>query len=162
MTKLYRYKEETILEPYRTQWRCEGWLRNVDHLMDTNRYGEYSVHWAPAAYSDFQNLHELVQQAVSEVQLSMSPYSRKVATPMVENRFGDFYSEQLFLPRLNIKVEHPTELLERRATLSGHMRDISNGKIFLQVDYIDVDDINNGIESSNDSASEELPGLMDW
>ena len=139
-------KEETILEPHKTQWRVDGWITDVDYLYSPNRYKEYIVKWQPLTHNDHQNLHEQLQQAIGQVQLSIGPYSNKVATPMYEDDMGQFYCSQLFMPKLNIEVPHPSELLGKTATFSGHIRELPLGQVVLQLDYLDVDDFTNGID----------------
>lgn len=145
-------KEETILEPYKTEFRTEGFIRDVDYLYSPNRYGEFSVSWIPLTDAHGQQLDEQLQGYVSQVQLSISPYSRKVATPQYENNKGEFFSSQLYAPKVNIEVPHPTELIGKTATFVGHVRDLPMGQIVLQLGYLDVDDINNGIQEEDASA----------
>lgn len=154
-------KEETILEPYKTEFRTEGFIQDVDYLYTPNRYGEFSVSWVPLTDAHHQQLHEHLQGCVSEVQLSTSPYSRKVATPKYENSKGEFFCSQLFAPKVNIEVPHPTELIGKTATFVGHVRDLPMGEIVLQLGYLDVDDINNGIPVEDVSAP-VVKRLDDW
>lgn len=139
-------KETTILDPYSTQFRTEGWIQEVDFIYTPNRYGEFSVSWVPLTHQHHQQLHEHLQGCLSEVMLSISPYSRKEATPKYEDDKGNFFSSQLFAPKVNIEVPHPTELIGKTATIAGHVRDLPMGELVLQVDYIDVDDFTNGID----------------
>jgi hypothetical protein len=158
--------EKTILEPYKTQFRTEGFIQDIEYLFSPNRYGEYSVSWVPLTHNDHQQLHEHLQGCVSEVQLSTSPYSRKVATPKYENDKGEFYSSQLFQTKVSINVEHPSELIGKTASFVGHVRDLPLGQIVLQLDYLDVDDWRNGIDEVIDgvglTTNSEVVNLDDW
>lgn len=144
----YLEKEETILEPHLTHFRTEGWLWETKHLANANSYCEFGITWAPLTYWDYQNLHEHLQNCLTQVERMKQPHSNKEPRPLYETKKGMFYSSQLFVPKLNLDYNHPDELVKQQATITGHARDLPCGAVVINVDYIDVCDPSNGIDAS--------------
>ena len=140
------YKEQTILTPHETAFRVESWLLDASNLNSQNNLGEFSVVFEPLEMCAQQMLLEHLEGCVKEVKLNTPYYSNKEARPLYENKKGFLFSSQLFVPKCNIEFEHYTELYGRTATISGHARDLPMGEVVLQIDYIDFDDVTNGID----------------
>lgn len=140
------YKEPTLLTPHETAFRTEAWIIDATNLNSPNSYQEFSVVFEPQTMTHHQMLLEHLVGCVSEVRLNTPFRSNKEARPLFENKKGFLYSSQLFVPQLNIEFNHPDELCGRTATISGHARDLPLGQVVIQIDYIDFDDVTNGID----------------
>ena len=130
--------EQTILAPHDTQIKIEVFLDDCQFIQSKNREGFYSFSFYALTMNGHQQLCEQVERAVMTVELNKGYDSRKVAQPKVENRQGGFYVSQLFLPKLNVEFQHPSELTGKQADLSLHLRDAPTGDIFLQCEWCDL------------------------
>jgi hypothetical protein len=142
----YDSEEGTLLLPTETHWRCEAWLLNTDHLLQWNKFDEYSFSFHPQTMSEHQMLFETIDMAKMLVEMRQSRFSSKVRVSDKSSyeRQGTLYCSQLFAPKLNIKVDHPDQLRERLVSISGHIRDTKDGRVYLQADYIDCYAIDDG------------------
>jgi hypothetical protein len=147
-------KEETLLTPNETSFRMEAKVYDAKYLDTKNFYDEYAVVFQPLDYYAFQNFHELVENAISQVELRKDRYSNKEAKKRLEDKRGMLYSSQLFPPKVNVEYKTYRELECLTATITGHLRDLPNGDVVINIDYIDFDDPLNGI-------SPELQELFD-
>ena len=133
-------KEETLLTAYETAFRIEGWITNGKYLQYSNSFGEHVFEFQPLTYLDHQMLMEQVCNVVTSLQMRIDPYSRKEPKASVETRAGMLYANQLFAPKLN--VDNPEDYIQQccQATITGHMRDLPDGSVVLQVEYVDFDE----------------------
>ena len=129
--------EETILTPRDTKLKIECFLDDCQFIQSMNREGLYSFSFFALTMNGHQQLCEQVERAVMTVELGKGYDSRKVAQPKVENRQGGFYVSQMFLPKLNVEIDHPSQLYQKQADLSLHLRDDPTGNIFLQCSWVD-------------------------
>jgi len=135
----YDQSEGTLLLPKETHWRCEAWLVNTDHILHWNKYDTYEFSFSPETMQDHQMLFETIDMAKAMVEMRRSPYSTKtrLADKTSYERGGIPYCSQLFLPKLNVNVDHPDQLRGQLVSLSGHIRDTKDGRVYLQCDYCD-------------------------
>lgn len=140
-------KEPTYLTPQDTHFRCEALIVDATHIANQNRYGEFSVRFMGLTQNDMSQLHEFLCLQLSKLKRELPIRSNKVIEPDYEDRKGFFYSSQLFTPKVNIEWERPEDLRNRQATIVGHLRDDPIGRVYLQIDYVDVDDDLNGVLS---------------
>ena len=146
---------ENLLTPVESRWRCEAWLTDTRHLLSTNQFNEYLFGFQPQTCQDYQLLEELIEFMISLVEMRRGPHSIKTRMRDTGTRVGSrvqagqgtaFMCSQLFAPRLNVKVEHPDLLYGKMVSLSGHIRDTKDGRLYLQCDYIDVyDDVDQAL-----------------
>tara|TARA_R110002050_G_scaffold79877_1_gene170774 strand:- start:37 stop:513 length:477 start_codon:yes stop_codon:yes gene_type:complete len=146
------YNEQTILLPHKTSFRTEAFIMDARFIHSANRFGEFSVVIEPLSMMEHQALMEHLESCVSEVRLNTPPNSNKEASASYENGKGFLYSSQLFTPKTNIEFSHPDELYGRTATITGHARDLPLGQVVIQIDYIDIDDLSNGINEEPEIA----------
>ena len=139
-------KEETLLQPRQTQFRTEGWLIKTEHINSQNSYGEFGLTWCPLTTTHEQQTHEHLQGVLSSLRMQVPPDSRKEVRPLYQDKRGFFYSSQLFTPKVSIPFDRTEDLLRQTASISFHCRDLPNGEVVINVDYIDVYDPYNGIE----------------
>lgn len=161
----YAYiEEETILKPRNTEFLIDAWLYATDNINSQNRYGEFSVVFAPVNFYEHQRLAELIESAVMEVELRKDRLSNKRAKAKTETSAGLFYSSQLFTPKVTPDFSHPDELRGLQASIRGHLRDLPNGDVVINVSYIDCYDPLNGIEEVEPSTggASERNGNDDW
>jgi hypothetical protein len=160
------YKEETILNPLETSFRTEAWIIDAKHINSMNHYGEFGITFCPLTSTHHQMLHEHLESCVSQVKMMTNPdYSNKEARPLYEDKMGHFYSSQLFTPKVNTDFYHSDELYGKTATITGHARDLPTGEVVINIDYVDIDCPNNGIEPTE--LEEETTGTLvddndDW
>ena len=131
-------KEETILSPSETRFTIDAWLQDTDYLTEPNRDGVYSLSFTACSMSSHQNIFERVESAVMNVELRKSPYSNKVAKPKCENKRGEAFCSQLFAPKVNKELEHPSLYYGRKAEITLYLRDDVQGTIYLQADYVNL------------------------
>jgi hypothetical protein len=160
MTYYTQEKEPTYLSPTATTFRTEALIVDATHMANANRYGEFSIKWMGLTQNDMNSLHEWLCLQLSTFKRELPYDSKKVVEADYEDKRGFFYSSQLFVPKLNVEYNHPDELRNRQATITLHLRDDPTGKVYIQVDYIDVDDDLNGVLSvmeamANDDAEDD-------
>ncbi|AII46171.1 hypothetical protein KR49_06865 [Synechococcus sp. KORDI-49] len=131
------YQEETLLEPSETQIRFEAILQDADYLLKPNSNNEFVSTYIPLTMNDHQLFMEVGEKSLMLVDMLKSSYSRKVATKQYETRKGLIVASQLFPPKLNIDVEYPDYLPNRKVSVSGHFRDLDNGSVLFNIDYLD-------------------------
>jgi hypothetical protein len=154
-------EEETILQPVNTRFIIDAWLYDTTYINSQNKYGEFSVVFAPCTFHDHQTLAELIESAVMEVELRKGFYSNKKAVAKTEKGGGLFYSSQLFTPKVDPKFNHPDELVGRQCSIKGHLRDLPQGEVMLQVEYVDCYDPLNGVDPDS-AAEKEVICDDDW
>ena len=130
--------EQTILVPYENQMRLEVWVGDCQYIDKWNKSDAYSFSFYPQTMVDHQNLLELVETAVSKVELGKDRFSRKQGRKLCENKDGSLYCSQLFLPKVNVQYENTEQLLGKPASISLHCRDLPLGQVVLQVEYLDL------------------------
>ena len=129
--------EDTILQPSETSFRIEAWLEDTDYVQTQHRDGDYRLTFHACSNHDHQVVAEQLEQAIATVRLNSPPWSRKEARSGAEDRRGAFLCSQLFPPRINVEVNHPTELYGKQVSLALHCREDPTGLVYLQCDYID-------------------------
>jgi hypothetical protein len=140
------YEEETLLTPHETSFNIDVYLYDTTFIQSKNGYAECVFSFYPKTDYDDRTLSEALHQAITEVELKKSPYSRKVAQQRCKQpgQKDVYYCSQLFLPKVNVEFENPSELHLREASLELHLRDDPDGDIYLQCSYVDIYDIDNG------------------
>jgi len=136
----YWYEEETLLSPNEHRIVFEAKVVDSDYLYDPNRYGEYRCVLQPLSTTDYQRFYEHGELALTTVERSKASYSRKVATAQYEDRYGMIVANQLNKPRVNIEVYSPLQLIDRDCSVNGFFRDLPNGNVVFNIDYIDFYD----------------------
>ena len=136
---------ETVLRPRNTSIRFDAWLRDVDYIYKPNRSGEYVFTVQPIAIGDQQMVMENGEKAMSQVEMSLDPYSSKVVRNSYESKMGEPVFSQLFPPKVEPQLE-PWELMDKQVSISAHFRDSVDGQVFLQADWIDIYDPMNGCD----------------
>lgn len=136
----YDETEGTILSPTETHWRCEAWLIDTDFIRNWNKFDEYVFSFSPETMTDHQMLFETIDNAKSLVEMRKSRFSTKerMNDKSSYEKNGFPYCSQLFQPKINVDFDHPDQLRGMRASLSGHIRDTADGRIYLQCDYVDL------------------------
>lgn len=151
----YWYEEETLLSPNEHRIVFEAKVVDADYLYDPNRYGEYQCVLQPADTMNYTSFHEHGAIALTTVERSKASYSRKVAKAQYEDRNGMVVANQLNKPRVNIEVYSPLQLIDRDCSVNGFFRDLPNGNVVFNIDYIDfydeeVEDDSSKNETVND------------
>jgi len=146
----YYTQEETLLSPNETKFRLEAWIMNPHEANKPDFFDEYKVEFEPVSYSDYAELEELVSKWCNEVEWRKSQYSEKEVRALVRNKRKFFISSQLFPPKTNVEdiygLSCNTPAGSPQATITGHFRDLPRGEVVINIDYIDYNDPNNGIE----------------
>lgn len=155
-------REETLLVPHEHSFRIEAWLYDCKYLNSMNTYGEFCVEFAPYSPDDDITVTECLDNAITMVELLKDPYSRKVPRPKVQRRSGIFYSNQLFVPKVNVNYQYTDELVGKLASVSGYLRDLPDGEIVINVSYVDVYDDTNGIDDAAPAAVDTTVTDDDW
>lgn len=151
-------REQTLLTPGETELRFEAWLVGVDHLIEPDRDDVYTVSFQPSTTSDYQRFMEAAEMALMTVELRLGPHSRKRPSKCVEDKRGMCIASQLFKPKLNIMLEHPSLYYGKSVSINGHFRDDPLGNIYFQASYIDLyqDDV------QADDATDSPVVIDDW
>ena len=149
------YDEKTLLVPSEDAFSIECYLQDVKFLQQKNGYAEYFFTFIPYTSSDDMSLELAMASAISKLEMRKDPYSQKVATAQYDTSRTGKYCSQLFEPKLNVKPERIEELAGQTASLKLHFRDDPQGKIYLQCDYGDVYDVNNGLGELYEPVVEE-------
>ncbi len=136
--KTYHEREQTLLTPAETEIRIEAWLVDVDHLIEPDADDVYSVSFQPATSSDYQRFMEAAEMALMTVEMRLGSHSRKRPTKKVEDNRGMCQASQLFKPKLNIELEHPSLYYGKTASINGHFREDPLGNVYFQASYIDI------------------------
>ena len=136
-------KEETILTPSATQIQLQVWITEDTYIFSPNQYGEYLVKFQPLSNDDLHRFFETGERSLMEVEMMKDPHSSRTATKAYEDSRGCPYSSQLFAPVVNVNEEQYYNIYSgcinaQYATIKGHFRDGPDGRIFFQVDYIDL------------------------
>ena len=151
--------EETILSLHNSSFRVEGWVVDATYLQTPNPDGEFSFVFEPLEMTQQQLLLEHLESCVSRVKLNRDIEVR----PRYENKQGFLYTSQNNVPQVNVVFDDPMELYGRTTTLTGHIQDRPSGEIVLQIDYIDFDDLSNGIVSfPGETLDEKSNEEIDW
>lgn len=158
---LNEYTEErTILTPMDTRVEIECWLGDCRFINRWNKYDEYYFTFYPQTANDYQLLSEAGGDAISQLTMSLDPYSKKRPVAAYENRDGSFYCSQLFLPKVNVEFDHPDQLQMQVASLKLHYRDDPLGKVYLQAEWVDLYD--QVIPTTDETQTNEENGDEDW
>lgn len=158
-TNTIGYKEETILTRERTLLEVDVKLVDTEHMLKNNSYGEYVFTFQPLTSYAYQALQEACESAVTMVELYKSPYSQKEPRLQVCKKGSYFYCSQLFAPKVSEELEHYSLYSMRDATLKLHLREDCAGDIYLNAEYVDLFDQNNGID---DAAPVSEDTLIDY
>ena len=129
--------EETILQPNETSFRVEAWLEDTDFIQTQHRDGDFRFSFHCYSNHDHQIVAEQLEQAMTTVRLNSPPWSRKDARNGAEDKRGAYLCSQLFVPKINIELEHSSELYGKQVSLALHCREDPTGLVYLQCDYID-------------------------
>ena len=135
------YREETILEAHKSTVRFEAKLIDVEHLIEPNRHGEYITKLMPLTASDHQVFCEAADSAIATVELKKDYYSRKVAKQQFETEDGFIIANQLFPPKLNLKLDFSDYLYQRDCSITGYFKDLDSGNIVFIISYLDLYDL---------------------
>ncbi len=136
-------QQQTLLNPASTRIEIEGWLTDERYLYHPNSYGEYVVKFQPMSNDDMHRFFEMAERCKMEVEMLKGPHSSKIAANSYEDSKGCPYASQLFKPYLDINEEKYQEWYHRSFsnqpfTIKGHFRDTQDGRIYFQIDYLDV------------------------
>ena len=129
--------EQTILQPKETSFRVEAWLEGTNFVQTQHPEEDFRLSSHCYSNQDHQIVAELLEQAMTTVRLNSPPWTRKDARNGAEDRRGAYLCSQLFAPKLNIELEHPSELYGKQVSLALHCREDPTGLVHLQCDYID-------------------------
>ena len=148
------YDEATLLTPAETRFEVEARLIDVKHILQKNGFAENCFVFAPYSETDYYTIEDAITDAITKVEMRKSPYSKKVARGEHRNGKSFYYCSQVnFTPKLNVEPEHIEELTGSHAGLTLHLRDTPNGDIYLQCEFCDIYDPDNGIpEDENPNA----------
>lgn len=130
-------KEHTLLEAHETKVNFEAKIIDASYAERTNYYDEYVVEFMPLTHTDEQILLEAVEDAMRKVEMRAHVGSYKEAKASIVNRQKFFYSSQLLPPKLNVSDLYPREMEMRNVSINGHLRDLPDGSIVLNIDYLD-------------------------
>ena len=132
------YTEKTLLSPTETEISLEIKVMDADNVIEPNRYGEYVLVFMPLCHTEEQRFHEMAEKAMMDVERRKAQYSYKEPNKkFITPRDKFFYATQLFPPKINDKNLHPDHMYNRDASIKGHFRDLPNGDIVFNIDYID-------------------------
>jgi len=131
------FTEQTILSPIDTQLSFEAKILDADYVREPNRYGEYILEFQPLTSTDEQRFQEMGEQAMMTVERHKQQYSRKEPNLKIFSRAKFPMATQLFPAKINDKDLHPDFMYHRDVSLKGHFRDLPNGDIVFNIDYID-------------------------
>ena len=133
------YEEETILKPNDHRIVFEAKVRDADNLLDPNSYGEFSCVLQPLETNDYNRFYEFAERALTTVEWQKTSYSRKVAKAQYEDKYGMVVANQLMKPRVNLtdEIYSPLQLIDRDCSVNGFFRDLPNGNVVFNIDYID-------------------------
>ena len=134
----HQYKEETILSPLDTSIDLEIKIIDADYTLTPNRFGEYQTIFMPLSGTDEQRFFEVAERCLMQIECNKPQYSRKEPFFQFNNKEKFFYASQLFQPEVNEQVMDPMYLYMRDASVKGHFRDLDNGAILFQIDYLDM------------------------
>ena len=132
------YTEETLLSPLETQISLEIIVMDAEYIRYPNRYDEYSLTFMPLNHTDEQRFQEVAEKAIMDVERMKGPWSTKQPKKMfITKRDKFFYSSQLFAPVINDKELHHDYMPNKKASIKGHFRDLPNGDVVFNIDYLD-------------------------
>ena len=131
-------KEVTILQPKDFTFQTDCWLQDTEHLLEPNKFGEYVFTYQARQQHDHSLVMETLDTAKHRVEMMKSPYSNKIAKAFYRNDKGEFICNQLFAPSVDLKVQHHSELYNRVATLTCHLRDAVDGTIYINASYVHI------------------------
>ena len=157
MTYIPHYKEETLLSPHETKFRVEVQVLTTE-ILEQNYCGEFVIEFQPLTHFDYCYLEEHISKVCCDLEFMKDFNSQKEIRPKCQSNAGFFFATQLFPPKLNVadlddylldfQNETPT------ASITGHFRDLPNGEVVINLDYIDFDAKSNGaLKSPNGSAT---------
>ena len=133
-----QYDEQTILSPLDTSIDLEVKIMDADYTLNPNGYGEYITEFMPLTSTDEQRFFEVAERCIMQIECNKSQYSRKEPHFQFTNKKKFFYANQLFSPKVNEQVMDSMYLYMRDASVKGHFRDLDNGAILFQIDYLDM------------------------
>ena len=151
-------KKPTLLSAHEFTIRCEGQVVEAPYLDKPNYLDEYQLTFCPQTTHDHQRLCEAAERALMKCALE-NHYTQERIEPEFEDRFGFFYINQLFAPRRNAAFSN---YCGREATFTLHFRDSVDHKLYLQADYIDFYDPQNGIPQTDEVVASDDDDLMFW
>ena len=135
-------KEPTspILTPNDTLFRIDCFLAETDYIEEKHQ-DLYEFSFLPLTQDGYNTIEEHCSNAETKVEIElMSCHHNKTIEAITEGDNGTIYVSQFFKPILNLKIEElegVDPLRNRTATLTLHLRDAVDGKIYLQCEYID-------------------------
>ena len=133
-----RPKEATILEPKDFEFTIDCWLQDTTNLLDMNGYAEYEFSFQAKEMIGHQQIMEILEEAKRRVEMMKPRWSTKVPNLHHTNSKGEFICNQLFAPKVDVKVQHHSELHGRTATITCHPRDAVDGTIYLNASYVHI------------------------
>jgi len=131
------YRENTLLKPNDHRIVFEAKMMDSEFLIDPNRVGEFGCVLQPLTTTDHQRFFEAGERALTTVEWTKESYSRKEATAKYEDKYGMIVASQLNKPKLNVEVYHPYQLMNRDCSVNGFFRDLPDGEVVFNVDYVD-------------------------
>lgn len=133
-----KFTEETLLSPNETQISLEIIVLDADNIRYPNRYDEYVLTFMPLNHTDEQRFHEVAEKCMMNIERMKGPWSTKRPNKkFITPRDKFFYSSQLFAPKINDKELHHDYMPNRKASIKGHFRDLPNGDVVFNIEYLD-------------------------
>ena len=104
---------------------------DTTNLFIKNGFNEYSFSFQPKQMSDHQILCEHLEDAKRQVEMIKPPWSTKEVRLHHLNMKKEFLCSQLFAPKVNLEVQHTSELYSRPASITLFLRDAIYGTIYI-------------------------------
>lgn len=131
-------REETYLTPGGTTIRFKAWVMDYKYLFKPNYDGLYKGLLQIANVEDYHCFTELGDRCIMEVEMRRDPLGSKSPKNAYQSQKGYAMVSQLFPPRININEDERHILDRQTVSIAGHFRDVADGLIFFQLDYLDV------------------------
>ena len=139
MNDYYLEDEDTILLAIDTRFSVEAYLYDIEHLVEPNKNGIYSVSFYPQHCEDYLRIQQIAEKANDKIRASTPPYSNKVVSFDYEGKQGNFHTSQIDAPKLNINLKPWDVSLVggKECSLNLRFQDLKLGKVYLICDYVD-------------------------
>ena len=146
-------KEERILSPNDTMFRMEGMLYATEFMIDPDDE-LWSFSFIPTSYADVLELQERIERAIMTCRMNAPQHSTRTFRANVEDKQGMIVVSQMYQPKLNITVDHWSQLRDRTGSFQLYLKDTRDGEIFLNSSYLDIDEPVNVSEVKEDLPEE--------
>ena len=143
MTNIYQpyRQEETLLSPLDHRFSVNVRLHDCEHLFVKNGFMEHIFKFYPLTMNDNSILDNAISFAVQDLKRKKPDWSRKVPEACCKGRRGLFYANQLFTPRFNKTFDRAEDANNSYATIKFHFRDLPEGQIYLQAEWVDFHEL---------------------